>query len=117
MTIRISLISAAALVALTLAGPAHAGDKGQRTWLAKCASCHGDDGKAQTAKGKEMGIRDVTTAEWQKEWTDEKIRTAIETGVKAERDGKRKEMDPYKDKLKPEQIDDLVKVMRGLAAK
>jgi len=41
-------------------------DKTERTWQAKCASCHGDDGKGQTAKGKEMGVRDMTTAEYQK---------------------------------------------------
>ena len=92
-------------------------DKIERTWQAKCGSCHGDDGKAQTAKGKEMGIRDVTTAEWQKELTDEKIQKAIEDGIDTTKDGKKQKMDGYKDKLKPEQIKDLVKYMRSLAGK
>jgi mono/diheme cytochrome c family protein len=107
-----------ALLVLALsAAPALAADKIERTWQAKCASCHGEDGKGQTTKGKEMGIRDVTTAAWQKDFTDEKIKAAIENGINEERDGKKKQMDPYKDKLKPDQIDGLVKFMRGLAAK
>jgi mono/diheme cytochrome c family protein len=92
-------------------------DKIERTWQAKCGSCHGDDGKGQTAKGKEMGVRDVTTAEWQKGITDEKIQKAIEDGVDTTKDGKKQKMDAYKDKLKPEQIKDLVTYMRSLAGK
>ena len=92
-------------------------DKTERTWQAKCASCHGDDGKAQTAKGKEMGIRDLTTPAWQKELTDDQIRKGIEDGVDTTKDGKKQQMDPYKEKLKPEQIADLVKYIRSLAAK
>jgi mono/diheme cytochrome c family protein len=92
-------------------------DKIERTWQAKCGSCHGDDGKAQTAKGKEMGIRDLTSAAWQKELTDEKMQKAIEDGVDTTKDGKKQQMDAYKDKLKPEQITELVKYMRSLASK
>jgi cytochrome c6 len=101
---------------VALATSAHA-DKTERTWQAKCASCHGDDGKGQTAKGKEMGIRDMTAAAWQKELTDEKIQKAIEDGIDTTKDGKKQQMDAYKDKLKPEQIKDLVKYVRSLAGK
>jgi mono/diheme cytochrome c family protein len=91
------------------------GSPAERTWKAKCASCHGEDGKAQTEQGKKMAIRDLTTADWQKEFTDDRIRAAILNGVKAERDGKKKEMDPYKDKLRPGQIDALIPFLRSLA--
>src|SRR5262249_20701728 len=101
----------------TLAAASARADKTERTWQAKCASCHGDDGKAQTKKGQEMGIRDMTTAAWQKENTDAQIQKGIETGVDKTVDGKKQNMDPYKDKLKPEQIADLVKYIRSLAAK
>jgi mono/diheme cytochrome c family protein len=108
------LIGATLLALGLMAGSAFAVDKAERTWKAKCASCHGDDCKGQTKKGQEMGIRDCSTADWNKNWTDEKIKKAIEDGVKEERDGKKKQMDPYKEKLKPEVIDDLVKYMRTL---
>ena len=35
--------------------------------------------------------------------------------MKGERDGHKKEMDPYKDKLKPDQIDALIPYIRSLA--
>jgi mono/diheme cytochrome c family protein len=96
--------------------PALAQDaKTERVWKAKCASCHGADGKAATEQGKKMAMRDVTTPEWQKEFTDAKIQEAIENGVKAEQGGKKKTMDPYKSKLTPAQITDLVAYMRKLS--
>jgi len=105
------LFSAATLVAATASA-----DKIERTWQAKCASCHGDDGKGQTQKGKEMGLRDMTSAAFQKE-SDADLQKAIENGVDKTVDGKKQQMDPYKDKLKPEQVADLVKYVRGLAGK
>ena len=103
--------------ALLLAAPlARAQDKkAERTWKAKCASCHGDDGKGQTEQGKKQAVRDMSTAAWQKEFSDDKIRAAITNGIKEERDGKKKEMDAYKDKLRPEQIDGLILYLRSLA--
>ena len=115
LRLRISTACFAALLALGFASTASAADKNERTWLAKCASCHGEDGKGATTKGKEMGVKDMTAAAWQKGITDEKIKTAIENGVKGEKDGKKQEMDAYKEKLKPDQIDGLVKYIRTLA--
>ena len=96
---------------------AQADPKTERLWKAKCASCHGADGKAQTEQGKKMAMHDITTAEWQKSWTDDKIKQAILNGVDETKDGKKKQMDPFKDKLKPEQVDALVGYTRSLAAK
>jgi mono/diheme cytochrome c family protein len=108
-----------AILALALLSPAaaFAADKTERTWQAKCAACHGDDGKGQTTKGKEMGVADMTTAAWQKEATDDKIKKAIEDGIDTTKDGKKQKMDAYKSKLQPDQVDGLVKFIRGLAAK
>ena len=105
------------IAAVLLSAPlARAQDKkAERTWKAKCASCHGEDGKAQTEQGKKMAMRDISNAAWQKEFSDDKIRAAILNGVKEERDGHKKEMDPYKDKLKPDQIDALIPYLRSLA--
>ena len=81
-------------------------DKTERTWGAKCSSCHGDAGKGDTAKGKELGVKDYTSADWQKSKTDAQIQAGIENGVKDK-------MDPYKDKLKPDEVAGLVKYIRG----
>jgi mono/diheme cytochrome c family protein len=81
-----------------------------RTWKAKCASCHGVDGKGETETGKKAKLSDFTKAEWQKSKTDAQIKTAIENGAK--KDGA--EMDPYKEKLAGAQIDGLVQYIRTL---
>jgi mono/diheme cytochrome c family protein len=103
-------------LAILLSAPAvRAQDaKAQRTWKAKCASCHGEDGKAQTEQGKKMDMKDISTAAWQAEFSDDKIKAAINDGVKTEKDGKKKTMDPYKEKLPPEQISALVGYIRTL---
>lgn len=103
-------------LAILLSAPAvRAQDaKTQRTWKAKCASCHGEDGKAATDQGKKMKMKDISTAAWQKEFSDDKIKAAINDGVKAEKDGVKKEMDPYKDKLKADQVNALVAYIRSL---
>jgi mono/diheme cytochrome c family protein len=85
-----------------------------RLWRAKCASCHGADGKGQTEQGKKMKVGDMSTADWQKEWTDDKIRASINDGLKRDKDGVHQEMEPYKGKLRPDQIDGLVAQIRSL---
>ncbi len=84
-----------------------------RLWRAKCAACHGADGKGQTEQGKKMQVRDMTTADFQKT-PDDKLKAAINDGVKKEENGVKQEMDAYKSKLRPEQIDGLVAYIRGL---
>ena len=87
--------------------------KTERVFKSKCASCHGMDGKAQTEKGKQMKIADMTSADF-KARKDEDLKKAILEGVKKEADGVKKEMDPFKDELKPEQVDGLVQFVKGL---
>jgi mono/diheme cytochrome c family protein len=101
------------LLALFCAAAAHAeaNPKTARTWKAKCASCHGADGKGQTEQGKKMHIADMTSPEWQKSKTDAQLKTAIESGVKKEGGA---EMEGYKDKLAPADIDALVAYVRTL---
>lgn len=101
-------------VLLAVGGPASAevDAKIQKTWKAKCASCHGPDGKAATEMGKKLGIPDMTAADWQKKNSDDTMKKSISEGLK--RDGKAEGMDPFKDKLTPEQIDGLVALVRTL---
>jgi mono/diheme cytochrome c family protein len=85
-----------------------------RLWRAKCASCHGPDGKGQTEQGKKMAVRDMTTAAWQAELSDAQLKSAIADGLKRDKNGVKQEMEAYKSKLRPEQIDGLVAQVRTL---
>lgn len=78
---------------------------GADVFKAKCAMCHGPDGKAQTAMGKTMNIRDLGSADVQGQ-SDADL-TKIIT------DGKGK-MPKYDGKLTTDQISDLVKYIRTL---
>jgi mono/diheme cytochrome c family protein len=92
---------------------AEADKKIVRTWKAKCSPCHGEDGKGATAQGAKMGVRDMTSAAFWKDATDAKMKDAITNGIKQTKDGKPQEMEPYKDKLKPEEIDGLVSYVKS----
>jgi mono/diheme cytochrome c family protein len=76
-----------------------------------CAKCHGDDGKAQTAKGKSLKARNFTDAEWQADKSDADL-------IKSVTEGKEDDMPPFGKKLTKEQIESLVKNdVRGFAKK
>jgi len=87
---------------------------GERMFKNKCASCHGKDGGGKTKKGEQMGIGDISTAAWQKEFTDEKIKETMIKGLQREKDGKKQKMDPLGKELKDEEIAAIIKVIRGL---
>jgi cytochrome c6 len=72
---------------------------------AKCAMCHGPDGKGQTTMGKNMNIRDLGSAEVQGQ-SDADLTNIITNGK-----GK---MPKYDGKLTKDQISDLVKYIRTL---
>jgi mono/diheme cytochrome c family protein len=74
----------------------------------KCASCHGPDGAGQTPAGKAMKVRDLRSAEVQKE-SDADLLKSIS-------DGKGK-MPAYKSKLSVADVASLVAYIRGLAKK
>jgi mono/diheme cytochrome c family protein len=105
-------ILVAALV--PLAARAEVDKKTERTWKAKCAACHGADGKGATDQGTKMGIADYTAPAWQKSQSDADIKKVITDGISRKKDGKQQDMDPFKDKLSPEQIDQMVAFIRTL---
>jgi mono/diheme cytochrome c family protein len=86
--------------------------KTERLFNAKCGSCHGKDGKAQTEKGKEMKMRDMGSEEFQKD-SDDEMKKTISDGFRKQKDGVKQEMDGFKDDLKPAEIDGLVQMVRG----
>jgi mono/diheme cytochrome c family protein len=114
---RASIAFVGALVALSSASlfPRRASAEGDaktvRLWKAKCASCHGTDGRAKTETGEKLQIPDMTSPGFQKKVSDAEMKTAILDGFK--REGKAEGMDPYRDKLTAEQVDDLVGYVRS----
>lgn len=81
---------------------------GAATFKAKCATCHGADGKGQSAMGKKMNLRDLGSPEVQKQ-TDQQLYDWTAAGK-----GK---MPAYKDKLTNDEIKALVVHMRTFAKK
>ncbi|HEY5284470.1 MAG TPA: cytochrome c [Polyangia bacterium] len=80
----------------------------KRLFEAKCATCHGDDGRAKTELGAEMAIADMTKAAYWKDLTPESARKSVLEGIKRTVQGKEQEMKPFKDRLTPAQVDALV---------
>jgi cytochrome c6 len=77
-------------------------------YKSKCAACHGADGKGETAMGKANKLRDLGSADVQKQ-SDDELTAIISNGK-----GK---MPAYGKSLKPEQIRDLVAYVRSLGKK
>jgi cytochrome c6 len=94
--------SALLIIAVALAPIAFAAD-GAATYKAKCATCHGADGKGQSAMGKKMNLRDLGSPEVQKQ-TDKELYDWTANGK-----GK---MPAYQDKLSAGEIKALVTHMR-----
>jgi cytochrome c6 len=94
-----------AIVAIIIA-PMHlfAAD-GAAVYKAKCASCHGPDGKGETAVGKSMKLKSLGAADVQK--------TSDADLTKVIADGKGK-MPAYKTKLSADEIKALVTYIRTL---
>jgi len=75
-----------------------------------CARCHGEDGRAQTPKGKRLKAQDFTDSEWQSAKSDADL---IKTVTKGGED-----MPAFGRKLTKEQIESLVKDdVRGFGKK
>jgi mono/diheme cytochrome c family protein len=87
-------------------------------WKKHCKGCHGEVGKAETKKGKEYKVDDITTAKWQGKHKDEDIKKAISDGLGPKTDDHpfNDKMKAFKEKLKPEEIDALVAYIRTLKA-
>ena len=104
---RVLAIMVTVLVALILPMAVYA-DDAAALYKAKCASCHAADGSGDTAMGKSMKLRDLRSADVQKQ-TDKELFTITA-------DGKAK-MPAYKAKLSEAEINSLVTYMRELAKK
>jgi cytochrome c6 len=94
-------------IILALAPSGHA-QNAMATYKAKCAGCHGADGKASTGAGKALGAHDFASDEVRK-MSDADL-------AKAVADGKNK-MPAYSKSLKEPEIKDLVAYIRELSEK
>ena len=83
-------------------------DAGGDTFKAKCAACHGATGAGDTTMGKNLKLKDLGSADVQKQ-SDEELTTVISKGK-----GK---MPAYDGKLTKEQIDQLVAFVRDFGKK
>src|SRR5690349_9461358 len=99
-------VALAAIAFLCAAAKADAA-AAEATYKAKCAMCHGPDGKGETATGKMMKVKDFASEEVQK-MRDADLTAAITSGK-----GK---MPPYKT-LSADQVKDLVAYVRAFGKK
>jgi cytochrome c6 len=101
-TVLIALLLVVSVPALVLAEDAAA------AFASRCAPCHGKDGSGNTPMGKKVGAKALGSPEVQK-LTDADLQKTISSGK-----GK---MPPFATKLNADQIGELVKLIRGFAAK
>jgi mono/diheme cytochrome c family protein len=97
--------AAIATAALFLAGASGRAEDTAALYKAKCAACHGPDGKGNTAAGKKLGVRDFHAPEVAK-MSDAELFDITKKG--------KEKMPAYDKKLTDDQIKDLVKYIRGL---
>jgi mono/diheme cytochrome c family protein len=90
-----------------LSAPAKAENSAEATFKAKCAACHGPDGKGETTTAKAMKVKDFASEDVRK-MSDADLSDAISKGK-----GK---MPPYK-MLTADQVKDLVGYVRALGKK
>lgn len=74
-----------------------------------CVSCHGNDGRAKTSKGKFSHARDLTDAQWHAEVSDERIFNSIMNGRNV-----RGNMPAFANKLNEKEINELVDFVRRM---
>jgi mono/diheme cytochrome c family protein len=104
MTVAVAVLAVIAF----LSAPAKSDNAAvEATYKAKCAMCHGPDGKGETATGKTMKVKDFASEEVQK-MSDADLSDAISKGK-----GK---MPAYKT-LTPDQVKDLVGYIRAFGKK
>ncbi len=74
-----------------------------------CVTCHGEDGRATTTKGKFSHARDLSDPKWQDDVSDERIFNSIWNGRNVQGT-----MPPFSTKITEKEADSLVTYVRGL---
>ena len=76
--------------------------KPSELFVQKCAKCHGEDGRADTPKGRKMKAQNFTDPDFQQHKKDAQLIEAVTNGTD-------KDMPPFGKVLTPQQIESLVK--------
>jgi len=74
-----------------------------------CVSCHGNDGKAKTSKGRFSHARDLTDPQWHADVSDERIFNSIMNGRDISGN-----MPAFAKRLNEKEVISLVTFVRGL---
>lgn len=96
------------LSSFSVAGQPPVADAGAATYKSKCAMCHGPDGSGDTVMGKKMKVKDLRSAEVQKQ-TDAELAEIIAKG--------KSPMMAYDKQLDKAKIDEVVAFLREIAKK
>ena len=107
LSFRMGLVTLLACGVIAVCSSSAVAQDAAATYKAKCAMCHGPDGKG-SPMGTKMGVHDFTSDDVQKQ-SDAQLAAVIDKGK-----GK---MPAYDGKLKDTEIKDLVAYIRGLAKK
>jgi mono/diheme cytochrome c family protein len=98
----VAVLLVAALPCVSLA------DDGAAIFKSRCSPCHGADGSGNTPMGKKVGAKALGSPEVQK-LADADLQKTVASG--------KNKMPEFGSKLSAQQISELVKVIRGFAAK
>ncbi|MDQ3817063.1 MAG: cytochrome c [Acidobacteriota bacterium] len=91
---------------VSISSAAEADRSAAALYKSNCATCHGNDGRAKTIKGRLKHTRDLTEAQWQDNVSDERLFNSISNG--------RGKMPAFGKKLSDSEIDSLVNYVRRL---
>ena len=83
----------------------------EENWAHYCTKCHGADGKAQTKPGAKFKIKDFTNPATLGDITDGDLVMTIDDGVT---EHNKEKMKPFKEKLSPKEIGDLLQYIRDM---
>jgi len=79
----------------------------KQVYLDKCSVCHGEDGKGQTAKGKKLKVKDVSSADVKKMSDVDFLNAVLK--------GKGEDMDAFEKELGADMCKKISTYMRSLA--
>ena len=99
------IFSLATVLTAVLMTPSARAQSAAATYKAKCAGCHGADGKGSTGPGKALGAHDFASADVTK-MSDADLVAIVTAG--------KNKMPAYGKSLKDTEIQDLVTYIRGL---